>query len=122
MGRICCPFARDAEVEVIRDLEDKMALVTGAVNGIGRALAIGFAAEGIRVVAADIDEAGTKETVAGIGADAVARRVDVADAESVVALADGSFAEFGHVDLLVNNAGVFQGGLSWERSIEDWGG
>jgi NAD(P)-dependent dehydrogenase (short-subunit alcohol dehydrogenase family) len=105
---------------VIRDLEGKVAVVTGAANGIGRALAIGFAAEGMRVVAADIDEAGTKETVAEIGGDAVARRVDVADAASVAALADECFGDFGHVDLLVNNAGVFQGGLSWERSIEDW--
>jgi NAD(P)-dependent dehydrogenase (short-subunit alcohol dehydrogenase family) len=95
-------------------------VVTGAANGIGRALAIGFAAEGMRVVAADIDEAGAKATVARVGADAVARRVDVADSESVAALADDCFAEFGRVDLLVNNAGVFQGGLSWERSIEDW--
>jgi len=46
--------------------------------------------------------------------------VDVADAEAVDALADTCFAELGRVDLLVNNAGVFQGGLCWERSIEDW--
>jgi len=105
---------------VIRNFEGKVAVVTGAASGIGRALAIGFAAEGMRVVAADIDEAGAKATVARIGADAVARRVDVADSESVAALADGCFAEFGQVDLLVNNAGVFQGGLSWERSLEDW--
>jgi NAD(P)-dependent dehydrogenase (short-subunit alcohol dehydrogenase family) len=105
---------------VIRDLEGRVAVVTGAASGIGRALASGFAAEGMRVVAADIDEAGATETVARIGADAVARRVDVADPESVAALADECFAEFGQVDLLVNNAGVFQGGLSWERSLEDW--
>lgn len=105
---------------MIRNFEGKVAVVTGAASGIGRALAIGFAAEGMRVVAADIDEAGAKATVARIGADAVARRVDVADSESVAALADGCFAEFGQVDLLVNNAGVFQGGLSWERSLEDW--
>jgi NAD(P)-dependent dehydrogenase (short-subunit alcohol dehydrogenase family) len=105
---------------MIRNFEGKVAVVTGAANGIGRALAVGLVAEGMRVVAADIDEAGAKETVAGCGAEAVARRVDVSDSESVAALADGCFAEFGQVDLLVNNAGVFQGGLSWERSIEDW--
>jgi NAD(P)-dependent dehydrogenase (short-subunit alcohol dehydrogenase family) len=105
---------------VIRDLAGKVAVVTGAASGIGRALAIGFAAEGMRVVAADIDEAGAQATAARIGADAVARRVDVADSESVAALADGCFGELGQVDLLVNNAGVFQGGLSWERSLEDW--
>lgn len=105
---------------MIRDLEGKVAVVTGAASGIGRALAIGFAAEGMRVVAADIDEKGAEETSSRIGAEAVPRRVDVADSESVSALADACFAEFGQVDLLVNNAGVFQGGLSWERSVEDW--
>ncbi len=105
---------------MLRDLEGNVAVVTGAGHGIGRALAAGFAAEGMRVVAADIDETGARETAAGIGAAAVARRVDVSDAASVAALADGCFAEFGQVDLLVNNAGVFQGGLSWERSIGDW--
>lgn len=105
---------------MIQDLEGKVAVVTGAANGIGRALALGFAAEGMRVVAADIDEAGAKSTADRAGAHAVARGVDVADAESVAALADGCFDELGQVDLLVNNAGVFQGGLSWERSLEDW--
>ncbi|GJF09173.1 oxidoreductase [Mycolicibacterium cyprinidarum] len=105
---------------MIRNFEGKVAVITGAANGIGRALALGFAAEGMQVVAADIDESGAMETVARIGSGAVARRVDVSDAESVATLADGCFTEFGHVDLLVNNAGVFQGGLSWERSIQDW--
>lgn len=105
---------------MIRDLEGKVAVVTGAAHGIGRALAIGLAAEGMQVVAADIDKAAAAATVARIGAGAVARRVDVSDSESVAALADGCFADFGHVDLLLNNAGVFQGGLCWERSNEDW--
>ncbi len=105
---------------MIRDLEGKVAVITGAANGIGRALAIGFAAKGMQVVVADIDESAAKETAARIGVGAVARRVDVSDAESVAALADGCFTEFGHVDLLVNNAGVFQGGLCWERSTQDW--
>lgn len=105
---------------MIRHLEAKIAVITGAANGIGRALARGFAAEGMQVVAADIDEPGAKATVAGIGTGAVARRVDVSDAASVAALADACFSEFGHVDLLVNNAGVFQGGLCWERSNQDW--
>lgn len=95
-------------------------MVTGAAGGIGRALAEGFAAEGMRVVVADIDESGAKATAETIGSDAVAVGVDVADGESVAALADASFAAFGQVDLLVNNAGVFQGGLAWERSVEDW--
>ena len=105
---------------MIANLDGKVAVVTGAAHGIGRALALGFAAEGMRVAAVDIDEAGAQATAALIGSGAVARRVDVADAEAVDALADDCFAEFGQVDLLVNNAGVFQGGLCWERSMADW--
>jgi len=105
---------------VIANLDGKVAVVTGAAHGIGRALALGFAAEGMRVAAVDIDEAGAQATADLISSGAVARRVDVADAEAVDALADDCFAEFGQVDLLVNNAGVFQGGLCWERSVADW--
>ena len=105
---------------MIANLDGKVAVVTGAAHGIGRALALGFAAEGMRVAAVDIDEAGAQATAALIGPGAVARQVDVADAEAVDALADDCFAEFGQVDLLVNNAGVFQGGLCWERSMADW--
>lgn len=105
---------------MIADLNGKVAVVTGAAHGIGRALALGFAAEGMRVAAVDIDEAGAQATADLIGSGAVARRVDVADAEAVDALAHDCFDEFGQVDLLVNNAGVFQGGLCWERSVADW--
>lgn len=105
---------------MIRDLNGRVAVVTGGASGIGQALAIGFAAEGMQVVVADIDKVGAQATAERIGPPAVARTVDVADADSVAALADDCFAEFGQVDLLVNNAGVFQGGLCWERSVADW--
>lgn len=105
---------------MIRDLAGRVAVVTGAAHGIGRALAIGLAAEGMQVVAVDIDGPGAQATAEQAGTGGVARQVDVADAAAVDALADFCFAEFGHVDLLVNNAGVFQGGLCWERSVEDW--
>jgi NAD(P)-dependent dehydrogenase (short-subunit alcohol dehydrogenase family) len=105
---------------LIRDLRDKVAVITGAASGIGAALVAGCAAEGMRVVAADIDEAGARQCAGATGTSAIAVRVDVADSDSVAALADAAFAAFGQVDLLVNNAGVFQGGLSWERSVADW--
>ena len=105
---------------MLTEFRDKVAVVTGAGSGIGRALARGFADEGMRVVAADIDTAAAEQTAESIGAAALAVGVDVADAASVAALADASFDAFGQVDLLVNNAGVFQGGLCWERSVEDW--
>ena len=100
--------------------EGRVAVVTGAASGIGRALAKGLAAEGARVMAADVDRQGAEATAREIGGDARAFAVDVADPEAVQALADASFDAFGQVDLLLNNAGVFQGGLTWERSLEDW--
>lgn len=105
---------------MLKDFNNKVAVITGAGNGIGAALARGFAAKGMQVVLADIDLAQAEQTAKQIGESATAKQVDVADGDSVHALADFCFNHFGQVDLLINNAGVFQGGLSWERSIEDW--
>lgn len=105
---------------MIQDFEGKVAVVTGAASGIGEALVHGCSEAGFRVIAADIDEAGAKGTAADAGTECIAIGVDVADKHSVAAFADASFDAFGEVDLLINNAGVFQGGLSWERSVEDW--
>jgi NAD(P)-dependent dehydrogenase (short-subunit alcohol dehydrogenase family) len=73
----------------------------------------------MRIVAADIDVERAQKVAAALP-QAIAVQVDVADAASVAALADAAFAQWGQVDLLCNNAGVFQGGLSWERSVADW--
>ncbi len=105
---------------MLTEFKDKVAVITGAANGIGAALARGFAAEGMRVVVADLDENNAKKTADDIGAAARAYAVDVAAYPAVQQLADFAFDTFGQVDLLINNAGVFQGGLSWERSLEDW--
>ncbi len=105
---------------MISDLTGKVAVITGAANGIGAALAEGLASEGMRIVAADVDGDGAHATASRLGDSVHAAQVDVADASSVAALADHSFDTYGTVDLLINNAGVFQGGLSWERSVADW--
>ncbi|MEW6272549.1 MAG: glucose 1-dehydrogenase [Thermodesulfobacteriota bacterium] len=90
-------------------LDDKIAIVTGAASGIGRASALLFAAEGATVVVADVDLAGAEETVrraAAAGGRAHARRVDVTDAESVRALIELAVEQHGRLDVLFNNAGI----------------
>ncbi len=104
----------------MQDFDSKVAVITGAASGIGAALAAGFSAEGAKVVAADIDLEGAKATAGAIGDSAIAVAVDVADRSSVEELADAAWDAFGQVDLLFNNAGVFQAGLMWERTQADW--
>ncbi|MCY3890476.1 MAG: SDR family NAD(P)-dependent oxidoreductase, partial [bacterium] len=104
----------------MQEFDNKVAVITGAASGIGAALAAGFSAEGAKVVAADIDLAGAAATADAIGDNAMAIEVDVADRSSVEALADAAWDAFGQVDLLFNNAGVFQAGLMWERTQADW--
>jgi NAD(P)-dependent dehydrogenase (short-subunit alcohol dehydrogenase family) len=102
----------------------KVAVVTGAASGIGRALARRCAREGLRVVLADVQERALGEVQAELsdaGAEAIAMRTDISSAEEVEALARRSFVSFGAVHLLFNNAGV--GGLgprTWETSLADW--
>jgi NAD(P)-dependent dehydrogenase (short-subunit alcohol dehydrogenase family) len=103
---------------VLKDFEGRVAVVTGAGSGIGAALCRGFAAEGMKVVGADIDADAARSTVGSFGGRAVP--VDVSDPDSVASLADDVFAEFGQVDVLCNNAGVFQAGRTWEPSLDDW--
>ena len=91
---------------MLEDFTGKVAVITGAAGGIGAALAEGFAAEGMKVVVADIDLAGATATAARIGPDALAVQVDVSDGDSVAALADRVFETRGQVDLLINNAGA----------------
>jgi len=89
--------------------EDKVAVVTGAGNGIGLAIAHAFAAEGARVAIADIsEEAGARavEEIKGQGGCAVSVPTDVADEGSVRTMVERVMKQFGRIDILVNNAGV----------------
>ncbi len=98
----------------MEQLAGKTAVVTGAASGIGRALAARFTAEDMHVVAADVE----KGALAGAAADTFV--VDVRDAAQVDALAEYAFERYGAVDVLCNNAGVFTGGLMWQRSTADY--
>jgi NAD(P)-dependent dehydrogenase (short-subunit alcohol dehydrogenase family) len=101
-------------------LANKICIVTGAGSGIGRASALLFAAEGARVVAADLDEAAAAATVAKMGAEGLARRVDVADEDETKALAEETVERFGRIDVLFNNAGIAGVGDLEETSLELW--
>jgi NAD(P)-dependent dehydrogenase (short-subunit alcohol dehydrogenase family) len=99
--------------------DGKVAVVTGAGSGIGRALAEAFSAEGARVVAADVEAAALAATAENLG-EATTLVTDVSRADDVQALADHAYATYGGVDILCNNAGVFAGGLIWERPESDF--
>jgi NAD(P)-dependent dehydrogenase (short-subunit alcohol dehydrogenase family) len=107
----------------MRQLSGKVAVITGAANGIGRAIAERCAREGMRVVLAGINEttlAEAERALLATGASVLSVRADVARREDVDALAAKTLATFGAVDLLVNNAGVGGGGSVLESTWADW--
>jgi NAD(P)-dependent dehydrogenase (short-subunit alcohol dehydrogenase family) len=111
-------------------LDGKVALITGAGNGMGRVASVLFAQEGARIVVADWSEEGGGETVAAVeaaGGEATFVKVDVAKAEQVEAMVATAISRFGSLDVLYNNAGIFpadDGGVTetpeptWDRVME----
>jgi NAD(P)-dependent dehydrogenase (short-subunit alcohol dehydrogenase family) len=105
--------------------KDMQALVTGAASGIGRALALELARKGARVALVDIDRAGLASALGEVrrlapDVEASAHVTDLADPEAVDALAKAALAELGHVDLLVNNAGVAVVSPLVQMTTSDW--
>lgn len=105
-------------------LEGHIAVVTGAGSGIGRAIAKGYAAEGAKVMVADINAAGASETAAMIadaGGTSVDSALDVTDRSSCAALANKVMAELGPASVLVNNAGIVRRApISAQGADQDW--
>ncbi|MCE3240726.1 MAG: 3-oxoacyl-ACP reductase FabG [Deltaproteobacteria bacterium] len=104
-------------------LKNKVAVITGGAQGIGRAIAVGMAREGAKVVVADLqsEKAGSvADEVKILGGDALGFEVNVADESSVKRLAEATFAEFGRVDILVNDAGVYLKSSVVDMSEADW--
>jgi rhamnulose-1-phosphate aldolase/alcohol dehydrogenase len=105
-----------------KPLTGKIALVTGAGSGIGRAIAMRLREEGATITVADIDfeAARTVSQTLGSGDDAIAVQVDVSDEQAVKASIDEMVARFGGVDIVVNNAGLSISKALLETSVDDW--
>ena len=107
----------------MKDFRNKVAVVTGAASGIGRALATRFANEGMKVVLSDVEEqalARAARELADKGATTLAVRADVSKTADVEALAEQTVRAFGGAHVLCNNAGVVAAGLLWELTPTDW--
>lgn len=117
----------------MREFTGRVAVVTGAASGIGRAMAGRFAAEGMRVVLADVEQAALDQAAGQLGDDGatvLAVPTDVSRAEDLQVLADATLTEFGAVHVLCNNAGVGMGSdfakiplstWEWVLGVDLWG-
>jgi len=107
----------------MKEFRNKVAVVTGAASGMGKAMAERFAAEGMNVVLADVEQeslATAEREFRARGSAVLAVRTDVSKAADVDRLAARTVEAFGTVHVLCNNAGVGTGGLAWIQRIADW--
>lgn len=107
----------------MKELKNKVAVITGAASGFGRELAILCAQEGMHVVMTDVDEKGlqaTDELLKPFGAQTLVMKCNVADAAEVERVAVQTYEKFGAAHLLFNNAGVATAGPIWTATLEDW--
>lgn len=104
----------------MEQLTDRVVVITGGASGIGLAIAHASAAQGARIVIADIEAPALRDAAAGLPDGTLATEVDVSDLASVEALRDAVLDRHGRVDVLCNNAGVSTFNLVQDQTIEDW--
>lgn len=107
----------------MQELEGRVAVITGAASGIGRAMARSFGNAGMKVALADVEQGALEETRKGLESEGIEARgfvCDVAQADSVQRLAEDVRGELGGVHVVCNNAGVFCGGTTWGTSLNDY--
>lgn len=105
------------------EFEGRVAVVTGAASGIGKAMCERFAREGMKVVLADVENDALREAgrdIEKLGAEVLTVRTDVSQADDLSALAEATIERFGKVHVVCNNAGVFAGGRTWDAIGTDW--
>ena len=108
---------------MLTEFEGKVAVVTGAASGIGKAMCTRLAQEGMNVVLADVENDALREAGRDIekhGVEVLTVRTDVAQPDQVSALAEATIDRFGKVHVVCNNAGVFAGGRTWDAIGTDW--
>lgn len=109
----------------MKELDGRVAVITGAGTGMGRSMALSLAAAGVDLVVSDIELPAAelvRDEALALGGQAIAVRTDVAKLEEVEALADAAYRRFGKVDILINNAGVTLRPFRavWDTSYEDF--
>ena len=105
----------------MRGLKDKIVVITGSANGIGKCTALRFAEEGAKVVVADFaDGSATVKEVEALGSAAIYVQVDVANPESVKNMIDKAIEAFGKVDVLINNAGITKDSMMKKMTKDAW--
>src|SRR6185437_10111435 len=115
--------SRQKENQRMFSLNEKVALVTGASQGIGRTIAVALAAAGARVALAARNEQKVAEAAGQIqstGGEALSIKMDVAEPEQIKAGFQQVLAKFGRLDILVNNAAITRDGLALRMKLEDW--
>ena len=107
----------------MKNMANKVALVTGAASGIGQAISIKLAEEGAKVVITDVNEEGlntTAEQIRSLQQEALPIKADISKRQAVESLCKKALKEFGHIDILINNAGVALYAEIKDTDLKDW--
>ncbi|HXV08802.1 MAG TPA: SDR family NAD(P)-dependent oxidoreductase, partial [Burkholderiales bacterium] len=107
----------------MKEFKDKVAVVTGGASGLGLAMARRFAAEGMKLVLADVEEEALRRVELELrkaGVPVIGIWTDVSRSQDIERLAEKALATFGAVHVLCNNAGVAPSGAVWENTVADW--
>jgi 2-dehydro-3-deoxy-L-rhamnonate dehydrogenase (NAD+) len=103
------------------DMKNRIAVVTGGAQGIGRAATERFIASGAKVAIWDLDIATAEKTAKAVGSGTIALKTDVTDLASIEQARDATLKAFGKIDILVNNAGIAGANAStWDTTVEEW--